>query len=151
VTADASLSVARAEFFVDAVGAPGSGRAMGGVFGATASTVSATLTSGDLSALAEGSHIISVRGQDSTGVWSSAVTGSLLIDRTGPTFTSLSLSPSSAVAGGVTTVTATIAGATDGSGSGVAGGEYWIGTTAPAPGSGTAFTGRELHRQRSSA
>jgi subtilisin family serine protease len=144
VTADAALSVARAEFFVDSVGAPGGGRAMGGTFGAATSSVSATLTSGDLGALAEGIHTISVLGQDSTGAWSPAVTGNLLIDRTGPTFTSMTLSPSSAVAGGVTTVTATIAGATDGSGSGLAGGEYWIGTTAPTPGSGTAFTGLAL-------
>ena len=141
ITADPSLTVTQAESFVDAVGAPGTGRAMTGSFGASTANVSTTLTAADMAALVDGVHTISVQGRDSTGTWSAPVSGSLLIDRTGPAFTSLTLTPATAVAGGTTMVTATIGGAGDGSGSGVAGGEYWVGSTIPAPGSGTAFTG----------
>jgi hypothetical protein len=114
---------------------------MTGTFGASTANVSTTLTSADMTTLVDGVHSISVRGRDSAGTWSTPISSDLLIDRTGPTFTSLTITPSTAVAGGTTTVTATVGGAGDGSGSGVAGGEYWVGSTVPAPGSGTAFTG----------
>jgi subtilisin family serine protease len=135
-TADSSLIVSGAEFFTDTVGAPGAGRPM--VVGA-GNAVNATLSVADIGSLADGTHTISARSQDSSGVWSALASATLLVDRTGPTFASLAITPSTAVAGGTTLVTATIGGASDSSG--VAGGEYWVGATAPPPGSGSAFTG----------
>jgi hypothetical protein len=66
------------------------------------------------------------------------------IDKTAPTLTSISLSPSSFVQGAVTNVTLTATGASDAGGSGLNGGEYWVNpptSSTPAPGSGTAFSG----------
>ncbi len=141
VGAGASRTVSRAEYFIDTVGAAGTGQAMTGAFGAPSVAVGATMSPASIGSLSNGNHSIAVRGQDSAGVWGPVVTANLLIDRSGPTFTALSITPSTATAGGTTMVTATISGASDGSGTGVSGGEYWVGPTAPPTGSGTAFTG----------
>ncbi len=69
------------------------------------------------------------------------VTGPIFtIDRSAPTFTGLTLSPT-AILPGTASVNATPTGAADTGGSGVAGGEWWIGTANIAVGTGTAFTG----------
>lgn len=66
------------------------------------------------------------------------------IDRAAPTFTSITLAPTTIVAG-TATVNATVNGSADpvtgGVASGVAGGEYWFGTTNITAGTGTPFTG----------
>ena len=141
VVAGATGTVSGAEYFVDTVGATGTGQVMTGTFGASSVAVTATMSSATIGSLSNGNHSIAVRGRDSAGVWGPLVTSNLLVDRLGPTFTAVSITPSTATAGGTTMVTATISGASDGSGTGVSGGEYWVGSTAPPTGSGTAFTG----------
>ena len=89
-----------------------------------------------------GNHTIYVHGKDAAGNWGTTSTTTLLIDKTAPTFTGISLAPNPTL--GAATVTLTVNGATDTGGAGVAGGEYWINpptTTAPAPGGGTQFSG----------
>ena len=114
---------------------------MTGTFGASSVAVTATMSSATIGSLSDGNHSIAVRGRDSAGAWGPVVTANLLVDRVGPTFTALSITPSTATAGGTTMVTPTISDASDGPGTGVSGGEYWVGPTAPPTGSGTAFTG----------
>ena len=99
-----------------------------------------------INALSAGNHTIYVRGKDAVGNWGATATTVLLIDKTAPTFTGISLAPSPTL--GAANVTLTVNGAVDplvsGLASGVAGGEYWINpptTTDPAPGSGTQFSG----------
>ncbi len=62
------------------------------------------------------------------------------IDRTAPTFSSITLAPASITAGAAS-VNLTVNGASDTGGSGVVGGEYWFGATNITAGTGTAFTG----------
>lgn len=91
--------------------------------------------------LSVGSHTIWVRARDAAGNWGPAVATALVIDKTAPTFTGITVSPTLVLVPPGTT-TLTLAGATDGAnGTGVAGGEYWFTTTAPAVGAGTPFTG----------
>lgn len=99
-----------------------------------------------INALLAGNHTIYVRGKDALGNWGTTATTVLLIDKTAPTFTGISLAPTPTL--GAANVTLTVNGATDslvgGLASGVASGEYWINpptTTNPAPGSGTQFNG----------
>jgi hypothetical protein len=95
-----------------------------------------------INALSTGNHTIYVRGKDAAGNWGGTATTILLIDKTAPTFTGISLAPNPTY--GATSVTLTVNGAADSGGAGVSGGEYWINpptTTAPAPGGGTQFSG----------
>lgn len=114
-----------------------------GTFSSTSETLYADIPLTTINALTVGDHTIRVHGKDAGGNWGTAATLTYLIDRTAPTFTSISLSPSPTY--GAPTVTLTVNGASDplvsGLASGVAGGEYWIGTTVPAAGSGTKFSG----------
>ncbi len=55
--------VAAAEYFVDTLGAPGSGTAMSGAFGSPTEAVSGPL------AIGPGKHVVYVRGQDADGNW----------------------------------------------------------------------------------
>lgn len=96
-----------------------------------------------INALSAGNHTIYVRGKDAAGNWGVTSTVVILIDKTAPTFTGISIAPSTVSA--TASVMMAVNGAADpllaGLASGVAGGEYWIGPTAPAPGGGTPFTG----------
>jgi hypothetical protein len=89
-TATGGSTVTAAEYFLDTVGAPGSGTAMTGTFGAVSVAVSAAV------AVPAGSHSLYVRGQDSVGNWGALsavqVNGG---DATGPTTSGITLTPSS--------------------------------------------------------
>jgi hypothetical protein len=98
-----------------------------------------------INALSAGNHTIYVRGKDAAGNWGTTAASvvQLLIDKTAPTFTSVTLSPTTAIVG--ETVTLTANGAADplvvGLASGVSGGQYWIDGTATPPANATAFNG----------
>ncbi len=98
-----------------------------------------------INALPVGNHTIYVRGKDAAGNWGATAASAvpLLIDKTAPTFTSVTLSPTTAIIGGPVTLTAN--GAADalvgGLASGVSGGQYWIDGTATPPANATAFNG----------
>lgn len=143
-TATGNSSISNGEYFIDIAGANGSGTAMTVSPSAPVATLSATIPAVTISALSAGSHTILVRGRDAAGNWSSTSSAVLLVDRTAPTLTSITLAPTSFLAGSVSTVTLTVNGASDGTGSGVTGGEYWLNpptSTPPAPGGGTQFSG----------
>jgi hypothetical protein len=144
--ADAASTVAAGEGFIDFVGANGTGftfTATDGVFNAASEAVYSDIPLTTINSLSAGNHPIYVHGKDTAGNWGPVASYTLLIDKTAPTFTGLSLAPNPTY--GAATVTLTVNGAADplvgGLASGVTGGEYWIDSTAPAAGSGTAFSG----------
>jgi hypothetical protein len=125
-----------------AVGATGTGFPFSpsdGAFNGATETVYVDVPLTTIGALSAGNHTIYVRGRDAVGNWGATATVVLLIDKTAPTFTGISLAPNPTL--GAANVTLTVNGAADTGGAGVAGGEYWIGTTVPAAGGGTAFAG----------
>jgi FtsP/CotA-like multicopper oxidase with cupredoxin domain len=142
---DALSKISAAEAFIDTVGANGSGIVMiaaDGVFNSSVENVTVDIPLTTINALSAGNHTLYVRGKDSSGNWGGTSTLSLLIDKTAPTFTGISLAPNPT--NGAPNVTLTVNGASDTGGSGVAGGEYWICSAAcadPGQGNGTAFNG----------
>ena len=144
--ASGGARIAAGEGFIDGAVVNGTGfpfYATDGTFSASSEAVYADIPLTTINALTSGNHTIRVHGKDAVGNWGAEATLTYLIDRTAPTFTSISLAPNPTY--GATTVTLTVNGASDplvsGLASGVAGGEYWIGTTVPAAGSGTRFSG----------
>ncbi|MFN8465931.1 MAG: hypothetical protein U0X20_10285 [Caldilineaceae bacterium] len=75
-----------------------------------------------------------MHAKDNSGNWGSLTTIVLLVDKAAPTFSGITLAPSSFNVGSVANVVLTVNGASDNAacGTGIAGGEYWFGTTAPA-------------------
>ena len=151
---DATTTVAAGEGFIDnASGADGTGftfTATDGVFNAAGplgETGYADIPLTTINLLTPGNHTIYVHGKDAAGNWTSPIPVTsqvtILIDKTVPTFTGLSLAPNPTY--GAASVTLTVNGAVDplvaSLASGITGGEYWIDGAAPAAGSGTAFTG----------
>ena len=146
--ASGGARIAAGEGFIDgpAVVTNGTGfpfYATDGTFSSATEAIYADIPLNTINALSAGNHTIRVHGKDAGGNWGATVTINYLIDRTAPTFSSISLAPSPTL--GAATVTMTVSGASDpavaGLFSGVAGGEWWVGTTAPAAGSGTPFSG----------
>jgi FtsP/CotA-like multicopper oxidase with cupredoxin domain len=133
------------EYFIDTVGANGTGGALiakDGLFNSPTEPAYAAIDLFAINQLGQGAHTVFVRGKDAAGNWGATSTTTLLIDKTTPTFTSITLAPNPTF--GAANVTLTVNGAVDTGGAGVAGGEYWINpptTTAPAPGGGTQFSG----------
>jgi hypothetical protein len=134
------LNIAGGELFVDTAGTTGTGITMTGT-GSGAVTISGTIPAATLAALTAGVHAVTVHAKDIVGNWGALVNGTLLIDRTAPTFTGVTLTPGS-IAAGAASVNLAVSGATDGAGgSGVSGGEYWFVDPSIPVGTGTAFTG----------
>jgi hypothetical protein len=145
--ADGNSNVTGAEGFLDTVGATGSGFvfiATDGNFNSHSETGYADIPLAALSPLANGNHTISVHSKDAAGNWGAFGTVTLVLDRTAPTLTSITLTPN-LILEGAASVALTVNGASDGvGGTGLNGGEYWINpptATAPAAGSGTQFSG----------
>jgi FtsP/CotA-like multicopper oxidase with cupredoxin domain len=139
---DALSSVAGGEGYIDTVGAPGTGFvlvASDGNADSQSETLYGDIPLGTIAALSTGNHTLLVRGKDAAGNWGGTASIPYLIDRAAPTLTGLTLSPTTVAAGGTTTATAV--GAADTGGSGLAGGQWWIGTSATPPANATPFTG----------
>jgi hypothetical protein len=133
--------ISRAELFIDAVGANGTGRALTRAAASPATTLSGSIPAATIAALSSGNHTVYIHGRDAAGNWGPRTSIVLKIDRTAPTFSGVGLSPAS-IAAGTPTVTLTVNGASDGAtGSGVASGEFWIANSNVPNGSGTAFSG----------
>ena len=143
-TATGNSNIAAGQYFIDALGSVGTGIAMTPGAASPSTNITANIPSATIAALAAGNHTIYVRSKDAAGNWSAATSATLLIDRTVPTFTSITLTPNS-IASGTATVQVTLNGATDptvsGLASGVVGGEYWFGSTNITAGTGTSFNG----------
>ena len=143
---DIGSTIAAGEGFIDTVGANGAGFpfvATDGVFNAASETGYADVPLTTINLLSAGNHTIYVHGKDAVGNWGATASVILLIDKTAPTFTGITLAAVNPTLGGGINVT--VNGAFDplvaGLASGVAGGEYWIDTAAPTPGGGTPFSG----------
>jgi hypothetical protein len=146
-------TITAAEGFIDTVGANGTGFQFvpsDGAWNSATETAFGDIPLATVNLLSAGNHTIFVHGKDAAGNWGTwnplpSVVGKviLLIDRAVPTFTSITLTPATINVGGAMALT--VNGSTDplvaGLASGVAGGEYWIGTTDIAAGTGTSFTG----------
>ncbi|MDP9483826.1 MAG: S8 family serine peptidase, partial [Chloroflexota bacterium] len=79
-------AIQAAELWVDAVGPVGSGTAMSVASdGGPLATATGSLSTIALAGLADGVHTVSVRAMDSPGNWGPVSSGSLIIDRSGPT------------------------------------------------------------------
>jgi len=143
-TASGNSNIGGGEYFIDTLGVAGTGTVMTPAAASPNTTINATIPGATIGALSNGNHTVYVRAKDAAGNWSTTTANAtLLVDHTAPTFSSITLTPSS-IAVGTATVGLTVNGASDGTGSGVAGGEYWICPlicTNPATGSGTSFTG----------
>ena len=144
-TSSGNSVITAGEYFLDSEGADGSGAALAVGEAAPASTLSGAIPAAAVAALVAGSHAVAVHAKDAAGNWGARVTTTLLVDRTSPTFKGITLTPRSVPAGTVGVAVA-VTGASDplvaGLASGVAGGEWWIGTTNITAGTGTAFSGQ---------
>ncbi len=142
---DTSTSISAAEGFIDTISANGTGFvfvANDGVFNSLGEPGYGDIPIAVVGTLTQGSHTIFVHAKDAAGNWGTTSTTTLVIDKTAPTFTGVTLSPNPT--NGAATVTLTVNGAVDTGGAGLAGGEYWVNpptSTSPAPGSGTQFAG----------
>jgi FtsP/CotA-like multicopper oxidase with cupredoxin domain len=145
--ATGNSNIVASEYFIDTVGANGTGTALSVSAAAPSANLNATIAASTVAALTAGNHTIYVQAKDAVGNWSARVSATLLIDRTSPTLSGITLTPNS-IAAGTASVNLAVNGATDpligGLASGITGGEYWIcpATCAnPGTGGGTAFAG----------
>ncbi len=96
---DALSNIAAAEAFIDSVPANSNGTGIvlqptSGTFNNTNATVYFIISPADLATLSQGTHKVYIHGQDAAGNWGSttiaAATANFVVDRTAPTFNSLS-------------------------------------------------------------
>ena len=135
--------VAGAEGFIGPAGAPGTGFPLApsdGRFETAHELAYADIPLTTIRTLPDGPTTISVRGRSSAAGWGAVATATLTIDKTAPTFTGITLAPAS-IPSGTASTGLTVNGATDGTGTGVSGGEFWIANSDVPPGGGTAFSG----------
>jgi len=139
--ADTASSIAAGEGFIDTVGANGTGFPFipaDGLFGSLSEAGYADVPLTTINQLSSGSHTIHVRGKDAAGNWGATATVTLVLDKTVPTISSVTLTPSTMAFGTASTQLAVAAADT---GTGVSGGQYWIDGTATPPANPTSFTG----------
>lgn len=82
-----------AEYFIDVIGASGTGTAMSGAFGSAVTAVSGTIPATLLDTLQSGFHTIYIHGQDSVGNWGPFGFRVLNLDKTGPATTGIVITP----------------------------------------------------------
>ncbi|MBL8058285.1 MAG: multicopper oxidase domain-containing protein, partial [Anaerolineales bacterium] len=93
VLSSSSANVVAAEYFIDTLGAPGTGTAFAGLAPGASASVSAFINAATLATLAPDSHPLFVRGQDANGVWGPVNSAILDLVTTGPIVSSLNLRP----------------------------------------------------------
>jgi hypothetical protein len=137
---DATSNIAAVETFIDTVGANGSGVVMqpvDGLFNSPSEAAYGDIPLTTIAALSDGNHTIYVHGKDAAGNWGATSSTTLVIDKTAPTISSVTLngmaSPAT-ILSGTASMTLNV-NATDG-GTGLAGGQYSVDGSAP-----TAFAG----------
>jgi hypothetical protein len=87
---DATSNVVAAEYFINAVGANGSGTAMSaadGSFNSSTENVTGTLTVTQFNALGQGTHTIFVHGRDAAGNWGATQSATFVKDTETPDVT----------------------------------------------------------------
>ncbi len=142
----AASTVAAAEYFVDALGLDGAGCSISGTFGTAIVAVSATIPitvatapCAGLATLASGSHTLFVHGRDATGAWGTVASAILVLDKTGPSISGATLTPSRTNGNGDVSLTGTASDDSTG-GANVTAAEYFIDPSGtPTPGTGTSI------------
>jgi hypothetical protein len=153
---DALSSIAGAEAFIDPATPLALPNGTGIVFtptdgvwgpklaGLNTDAVFADVPLSTITGLLDGHRKVYVHAKDSTGNWGPAISFDLVVDKTAPTLTGITLSPASVSGGATASTILTVNGASDGSGTGVASGEYWFGNTDIGVGTGTSFNGASV-------
>jgi hypothetical protein len=90
---DADANVVASEYFIDVLGAAGTGTAIDVPTPAFSVGVSTSITTDILAGLSGGQHTFYVRGQDELGNWGTAGSAVLTLDKAGPTILGLALAP----------------------------------------------------------
>jgi thermitase len=138
-------NIANAEYFIDTIGANGSGTLMSASNGDFDSPTEAVTATVDVSGLSTGSHTLYVNGKDSADNWGDTSSTQLNIteapppDATGPITSGVAANPNPTAGAASVTLTAAISDVTTG-GSNIASAEYFIDTIG-ANGSGTPMSG----------
>ncbi len=132
-----ATTVTAAEYFVDTVGADGSGTAIA----LGPNPLSGSVPQAQILGLSEGRHTIYVHGRDSTGAWGEVSSDTFIVARIGPAVSAVTLDPSPTNHAPGTTHLSATADATAHPGRTVAAAEYFVDPVGtPAPGSGHALT-----------
>ncbi|MDJ0323683.1 multicopper oxidase domain-containing protein [Cryobacterium sp. PH31-AA6] len=92
-TATGGSNITAAEYFIDTVGADGAGASLAVNIAAPIASLDGTIPASTLTALAEGTHLVSIHSQDAAGNWGAPTTIILVIDRTAPTTSGISAAP----------------------------------------------------------
>ena len=131
-----ATTVTAAEYFIDSVGADGSGTSLP----LTPNPLAGTITPAQLALLTEGRHTIYVHGQDSTGAWGEVSSDTFLIARIGPAVNAIVVNPNPTNLDPATTHLSATADATAHAGRTVAAAEYFVDPAGPqTPGTGIAL------------
>jgi FtsP/CotA-like multicopper oxidase with cupredoxin domain len=139
--ADALSNVAAGEGFIDAVGANGTGFILlpsDGLWNSLTENGYVDIPLTTIGALSQGNHTIYIHGRDAAGNWGSTSSTILVIDKTPPTISSVTLTPSAIAFGAASTQLNVVATDTQ---TAISGGQYWIDGSATPPATPTAFTG----------
>jgi FtsP/CotA-like multicopper oxidase with cupredoxin domain len=140
LVAGTNSNVAKAEGFIDLVGAPGTGfpmMARDSTFNSPSEAVYAQIPLSTVQALAEGDHPVCLRGLDAAGNWGAVSCATLTIDKTKPTVSGASASPNP-TNGAVTVTLTAMATDTGATVSNIAAGEWFEGAD-PGAGMGRAM------------
>ena len=105
-TTTGGSAVAAAEYFLDTVGANGTGTAMT-VTTAPVTDLDATIGLSTVVQLSEGAHTVYLHAKDAAGNWGPTASTSLVIDKTRPTLSGVAASPNPSQGARTVTLTAT--------------------------------------------
>jgi hypothetical protein len=131
-----ATTITAAEYFVDTVGADGSGSALA----VSPNPLSGSIAQAQILSLSEGRHTIYVHGQDSTGAWGEVSSDTFVVSRIGPAVNAITLDPNPTNHAPGTTHLSATADATAHAGRTVAAAEYFVDPVGtPPPGSGVAL------------
>ena len=135
-TAAPATTVTAAEYFIDTVGADGSGIALP----PSPNPLAGSITQVRMLSLSDGRHTIYVHGRDSTGAWGEVSSDTFIVARIGPAVGALSVAPSPTNRVPGTSHLAATADATAHAGRTVAAAEYFVDPVGtPVPGTGIAL------------
>lgn len=134
-----TTTVSAMEYFIDNLGANGTGTLMSGTFGTSSVTVQQDVTSA-VAPLPSGIHTFFVHAQDANGQWGDVASAVLNVDKTGPSMSGMTLTPNPTDGKSDVKLLATASDAATGNQNVVAA-EYFIDPSGtPAGGSGTALS-----------
>ena len=92
-SASGNSDIAAAEFFIDAIGADGTGTPMTVNVAAPIASLDGTIISPTMGLLPEGAHTVSVHSMDAFSHWGDYATATLKVDQTGPTTSNVTADP----------------------------------------------------------